>query len=245
MIKRLVILFLAIGLCQQNSIAQDTLASLKKLNSLSTLYSNGKIKKQAYLDSIQFWLGRNEQDALFFDKDSLLKYLTLFKKIAWSDTSFSKYQSRYFVYLSNNESHKGNQGFAIYFLDKCDSFNLALKKKKTFYALELQCGFLRDAKNYKKIIALYSKNLSSFNTYPRWLEQDSISGNDALNASKFMGIVAEAYASIGDTAGLNRIIELGEQIKNVYLKKVDNKSMYAYVMTYNTLDLYFIKYFTL
>lgn len=236
-----VIFFLVV----KDGFSQTESLSVKKIQHLSDLYHSNKLNKKAYLDSVHLWYAKNEQDGIFFKIDSLKKYLQLFKSIAESDTSFAKFNSNYYAFLGNNEAHKGNTGLFIYYIDKYDKQNFKSSGKKSYSALAAKSNFFNEVNNYKKVIEVYEDNLAYIATYPHLLDADSINLNVALNSAVIFNNVAKAYAYVGDTAGLQNAISLGEKVKQAFLKKVIPNSMQAYVMMYNIVGMYFSEYFTL
>jgi signal transduction histidine kinase len=231
--------------CTPACVAQTASDPVQQLNHYSSLYKKGAIGAKAYLDTVHRWLGAAEQKQVFFPADSLIKHLSLYWEVASSDTAFAKEQTKYYIYLANNESHQDRNGMAVYFLDKYDKISSRLLKKVSYVALVLRTRTLNGYKNYQQIINLFELNRHNTDRYPTLIANDSLTIEGGLNAMILLKAAAEAYANRKDSAKLDDVTRLAGAVKAALLKKLDPASIQAFVVSIPYHDILLYKHFIL
>ena len=172
----------------------------------------GTLDEPGYLRAVDAWINNQFGEGVLYPRDTLLKLLTNFQRLAWATDSLPGYRINYYINLANNATYGGRGGEAIYFLEKAEGQVAREYGEKPLMVAGEKCnGYLNNG-NYRNVIATYEKERSYLEQFPELLRNESLNLNIGASFINVMNPTLHAYAKLQDTTGFRNAMALTEAI---------------------------------
>lgn len=237
----LMILLFSVAINQQKVNAQKWISSEEIEMAVPKSLSNA-----AYLDSFKTKVSNLIAEGRYFQKDTLIKALAHYKRIAWSKEIYKKSRITYYSLLADNSGIQSKIGEAIYFYEKLE----AEKEKQGIPGKSNTTDYQRtllyvDSRQFAKVIAEFEGKKAYFDSLPlRVKENKNIQISEVLLTFAIMKEVGYCYAILNDTIGMEKLINFTEELLRAVKSKrgsvfLDHEVVTAQFLTYS---LHFFKY---
>lgn len=219
-------------LCPATLWAQDQSPEIDRsyFRKLDVRYNRQQLSAAQYTDSIDVWLDQQQAAGNSLRQESLMALLKTYKQVAWSKTAYQKKKIRYFDYLATNAGLRKRSGEALYYYSLMEQEIELQTGNKTLYTLSEQCIFYNSQENYPMVLQLYTKakGYEILKSYPDKLKNKTIDTSIADRYICLIGPVIMAYARIGDSVNVNRVLAIANDIGNQMLQQLNPSGPMAY-----------------
>jgi signal transduction histidine kinase len=193
-------------------------------DSLHFSYFNNKLTERPYLDSTIELFYRNITTGIYFKSDSLLLYLELYKKLAWSKDDNKSYRSTYYLLLASNARMRNRMGESLYYYEKMDEEQQKQGSIMPLNALMQMCNIHTTNRNYKNAVEIFQKKQPYIEKFPDLLKKGRITSKEGINAIYLLTPVLFSYVFLKDTVKTRQTIDLATAIENELFKRIQPQS---------------------
>ncbi|WP_262249969.1 sensor histidine kinase [Parapedobacter soli] len=214
------------------------------IQQLDGQWKQGDLDSRGYANAVNDWINRQFAAGVHFHRDTLIQRLATFREFAWSADSLSSSRINYYINLSNNANYGNREGEGIYFLEKAEQEILAAHGEKPLLVAGRKCNMYIDKRNYKNVIATFEQERKYIERFPELLRSKAINLNIAASFINVLNPTVQAYAKLGDAAGVDGTIALAEAIYSELEKQMKGSSNTAFTVNFYMKNLNYHKYFT-
>jgi signal transduction histidine kinase len=192
-----------------SSLAQKDLPGVSEWKDIAAKFDAGVLHDTVYMLKAQALTEKSFKDPALKEK------LSLYHKIAWSDTSYQPFRIKYFAFLANQANQIHQEGFAIYYLEKMEE---ELKKKKPYINSLNQPRLLlsiygeNEHTNQLKRIAIIDSIMPYLKFLPKIISRQTVSINTCINAFTILKHASQLYLIRKDTAKVLEVLNLSTEI---------------------------------
>lgn len=207
---------------------QDTTHKGYSLNLLSELYLQGKITGKIYMDTVLATVNIDFANNVRYTSKELALHLALFRELAWNEKKLSSYKDRYYFTLANNAMLRNKGGEAVYFMDKVEKI-MKEQHRESLFVLAQKIHFLSTNSSFNKTVKVYERNQKEIREYIDKYKQGTAVNPMDPTIFYLLNSVGHAYSILKDSANTAAIIQLAQELKQVYFKKDSNSNNAAIV----------------
>lgn len=200
------------------TLAQGALSRQDQLSALMVQLKNHSLNDTGYLNAVDSIANSS------YDNDSLKQWLSDYRQIAFSDTSYGKYRVHYYRHLMRLSNNKSWWGSMIYYSEKNNEESVRMgyyEKDELPHAELVAISTFLGNRDYDRVFSRYNKLRPRLLAMPGQISAGAkpASPNGVSMIFGVLEIMSAAAGKTGDTARLNEAIALCEKMQDQVRKQ--------------------------
>lgn len=216
-------------------------SAVQLIRQLDKAYNSGRMTSRVYLDTVHATVRSLLSVDINFTNKELLQVLEQYRQVIWNDKAFEDEKRTYYGLLSNQAQMTGRSGEMLYYADKFNDLERAVKDKPSITALSIQAGYYNTNNSYDLSRALFYRDSTFVLGLAKEAGKEENTVAQAVQPTILICHLGEALFMLGDTINGNKLLHVLEEIVAVIKARFPGNDRAIAHALYGQYSLFFHK----